>query len=233
MQLGVRVVTRFTAASFCHVHCSCSCTSALVLMLASFKRNSTRLLRRSHTHTSVCVPVMQPRLLCALSVTFTDKSVVYALALQLALCEGRASLAPALCGLVAGIAYRVNLLRLQRAYLPALVYRACALAHPVFRSSRRPDAAAAAAAARGGPSRRWARPQATPPRLRSGGPLLPTVANGGTARSRGQRAAGALSPRSALVPDAAEEAAAVRMLVSMGFRQADALAALRATGNIV
>ncbi|KAG5184543.1 hypothetical protein JKP88DRAFT_314597 [Tribonema minus] len=187
---------------------------------------------------AVCVPVLQPRLLGLLSLNFTEKSVAYALAIQLALSQGPSTLAPALCGLVIGAAYRLDLFKLQRAHLPAAVYRLCSKLHPCFRSLRRPEAVPVAAA-------RGLRRRLTPPRQRS---LLPqisgggngggtsTAIGGGAARSRAGAAQRAqqqqqLSPRSALMPDAAEEAAAARVLVGMGFRHADAVTALRATGN--
>eukprot|EP00611_Tribonema_gayanum_P007441 TRINITY_DN167_c2_g1_i1.p1 TRINITY_DN167_c2_g1~~TRINITY_DN167_c2_g1_i1.p1 ORF type:complete len:354 (+),score=52.27 TRINITY_DN167_c2_g1_i1:291-1352(+) len=186
----------------------------------------------------VCVPVLQPRLLGLLSLNFTEKSVAYALAIQLALSQGPSTLAPAICGLVIGAAYRLDLFKLQRAHLPAAVYRLCSKLHPCFRSLRRPEAVPVAAA-------RGLRRRLTPPRQRS---LLPqisgggngggisTAIGGGAARSRAGAAQRAqqqqqLSPRSALVPDAAEEATAARVLVGMGFRHADAVTALRATGN--
>jgi UBA/TS-N domain len=126
---------------------------------------------------TVCIPVLQPRRLEIISLKFSEKSYVYALALQLLLFDGASSITPALCGLFIGSLYRMNIMALQDMRMPARLHRCCALLHPLFRSSRRIRIPLQARDVR---ERNWVSPSRFGRRMR--GALLPTAtATTGTA----------------------------------------------------
>lgn len=70
------------------------------------------------------MPKLRPSYFSLGGLRFSDKSMTYAVGLQLALSDGRRSLLPALAGLLFGAVYMADALRLQRLRWPGAL-RAC------------------------------------------------------------------------------------------------------------
>jgi UBA/TS-N domain len=134
---------------------------------------------------TVCIPVLQPRRLEIISLKFSEKSYVYALALQLLLYGGASSITPALCGLFIGSLYRMNIMALQDMRMPARIHRCCALLHPLFRSSRRIRIPLQTHEVR---ERNWVSPSRFGRRMR--GALLPTASTAITGTATASNAIG-------------------------------------------
>jgi UBA/TS-N domain len=134
---------------------------------------------------TVCIPVLQPRRLEIISLKFSEKSYVYALALQLLLYGGASSITPALCGLFIGSLYRMNIMALQDMRMPARLHRCCALLHPLFRSSRRIRIPLQTHEVR---ERNWVSPSRFGRRMR--GALLPTASTATTGTAAASNAIG-------------------------------------------
>jgi hypothetical protein len=71
------------------------------------------------------VPKLRPNFFSILGVRFSDKSLTYALGLQLALADGRASALPMLSGCLLGALYMANVARLQSLTWPRPLRALC------------------------------------------------------------------------------------------------------------
>jgi len=182
------------------------------------------------------VPKLNPKLVGVFGVDISDKSMYYAVGAQLLLGGGWATAIPALCGLMAGMLYRRNVLGIQKVMLPGVVCRCLAsMLSPVLQTGRPiPGTERRRRGGGGGGGGPGGREQLLPgaggPRYQPGQPRR----GGGRHQPVGGAAgAGVAVPLAGIPPPAPASEEAIEMLMGLGFERGAVVRALQAADNNV